>query len=112
MVSGSAQHDDVLIGNTLEDALMAWRQQPAQEKGGDDGFGAHTLPLPATTRLSAAIREQSAGMPVGDGLPRLKANVGFGSKADIGACITDVRLTPKSGHFGKRRSCPLSGHSE
>ena len=28
----------------------------------------------------------------------LAANVRFGSKADIGACVMDVRFTPESGH--------------
>ena len=34
--------------------------------------------------------------PAARSLPR--ANVRFGSKADIGACVADVRFTPKSGH--------------
>ena len=40
-------------------------------------------------------------------------NVRFGSKADISACVSDVRFTPKSGHSQRRLRCPLcakSGH--
>ena len=41
-------------------------------------------------------------------------NVRFGSKADIGVCVRDVRFTPDSGHAADRQECPLSaksGHS-
>ena len=42
------------------------------------------------------------------------SNVRFGSKADMGLPLTDVRFTPKSGHCSARQRCPLSaksGHS-
>src|SRR5215467_13864937 len=42
------------------------------------------------------------------------AHVRFGSKADIEAPSTDVRFTPKSGHWNSVARCPLcakSGHS-
>src|SRR6516165_9897422 len=35
------------------------------------------------------------------------ANVRFGSKADIGALLIDVRFTPKSGHRLSMSTCPL-----
>jgi hypothetical protein len=36
--------------------------------------------------------------------PRPRCHVRFGSKADIGASVTDVRFTPNSGHiFGPIR---------
>jgi len=41
------------------------------------------------------------------------ANVRFGSKADIQQCLTNVRFTPKSGHWNSVAKCPLcakSGH--
>jgi len=38
-------------------------------------------------------------------------DVRFGSKADIGTWITDVRFTPESGHFQRRLRCPLSAKS-
>src|SRR5262249_2619159 len=40
-------------------------------------------------------------------------DVRFGSKADIGEGATDVRFTPKSGHWNSAARCPLcakSGH--
>src|SRR5262249_48641614 len=45
----------------------------------------------------------------------LAANVRFGSKADIEACLRDVRFTPKSGHRNSVAECPLcakSGHCD
>ncbi len=42
-------------------------------------------------------------------------DVRFGSKADMGACVRDVRFTPESGHGPGRQKCPLSaksGHSD
>src|SRR5215467_8169039 len=45
---------------------------------------------------------------------RSGGNVRFGSLADIGACRSDVRFTPKSRHCGARMPCPLcakSGHA-
>jgi hypothetical protein len=42
-------------------------------------------------------------------------NVRFGSKADIEAPSSDVRFTPKSGHWLSASGCPLcakSGHSK
>ena len=41
----------------------------------------------------------------------VSGNVRFGSKADIGACVQDVRFTPKSGHSQRRVRCPLSAKS-
>src|SRR5262249_42280797 len=41
------------------------------------------------------------------------ADVRFGSKADIGEGATNVRFTPKSGHWNSLAGCPLcakSGH--
>jgi len=38
-------------------------------------------------------------------------DVRFGSKADIGANVADVRFTPESGHFRIRLRCPLSAKS-
>jgi hypothetical protein len=38
-------------------------------------------------------------------------NVRFGSKADIGAGVADVRFTLKSGHFLRQLACPLSAKS-
>ena len=41
-------------------------------------------------------------------------DVRFGSKADIGARLRDVRFTPKSGHWNSVVECPLcakSGHA-
>ena len=38
-------------------------------------------------------------------------NVRFGSKADIGASVKDVRFTPKSGHNGARKRPSCTGHS-
>src|SRR5215831_19357230 len=35
------------------------------------------------------------------------ANVRFGSKADIGACLRNVRFTPKSGHQSHASPCVL-----
>jgi hypothetical protein len=35
----------------------------------------------------------------------------FGSKADIGEGATDVRLTPKSGHWKSTVQCPLCAKS-
>src|SRR5262249_32522142 len=43
----------------------------------------------------------------------LAADVRFGSKADIAASPTNVRFTPKSGHWNLVCECPLcakSGH--
>jgi hypothetical protein len=34
-------------------------------------------------------------------------NVRFGSKADIGLALIDVRFTPKSGHRSVQLRCPL-----
>jgi hypothetical protein len=38
-------------------------------------------------------------------------NVRFGSKADIAACLSDVRFTPESGHVQCNSECPLSAKS-
>ena len=38
-------------------------------------------------------------------------NVRFGSKADIEACLRDVRFTPKSGHGSAPLRCPLCAKS-
>jgi len=42
--------------------------------------------------------------PVASGDQRSAFDVRFGSKADIEACIRDVRFTPESGHGAKRLS--------
>jgi hypothetical protein len=41
----------------------------------------------------------------------LAADVRFGSKADIKACLRDVRFTPKSGHWNSVVACPLYAKS-
>ena len=41
----------------------------------------------------------------------LGLDVRFGSKADIGAFVKDVRFTPESGHKTGRQECPLSANS-
>ncbi len=41
----------------------------------------------------------------------LGLDVRFGSKADIGATVRDVRFTPESGHSQRRPGCPLSAIS-
>src|SRR6516164_1303380 len=38
-------------------------------------------------------------------------NVRFGSKADIAACLINVRFTPKSGHWNLVAQCPLCAKS-
>jgi hypothetical protein len=41
------------------------------------------------------------------------SNVRYGSKADIGEAVKNVRFTPESGHWGRSQDCPLlakSGH--
>jgi hypothetical protein len=38
----------------------------------------------------------------------MNINVRFGSKADMGACVRDVRFTPKSGHKIQSAACPPS----
>jgi hypothetical protein len=38
----------------------------------------------------------------------LKYEVRFGSLADIGGLIWNVRFTPESGHPARRNRCPLS----
>jgi hypothetical protein len=38
-------------------------------------------------------------------------HVCFGSKADMGLPLIDVRFTPKSGHWEARLRCPLSAIS-
>jgi hypothetical protein len=43
--------------------------------------------------LRAAFFAANAGIAI-------RVNVRFGSKADIGASVKDVRFTPKSGHEG------------
>ena len=35
-----------------------------------------------------------------------RVNVRFGSKADISACVRDVRFTPESGHFRRAHDAP------
>jgi hypothetical protein len=40
-----------------------------------------------------------------------KADVSFGSKADIKARPFDVRFTPKSGHWDSATKCPLRAKS-
>src|SRR5262245_23924593 len=39
------------------------------------------------------------------------SNVRFGSKADIQHSLTDVRFTPKSGHWLSKSRCPLCAKS-
>src|SRR5262249_31560116 len=38
-------------------------------------------------------------------------DVRFGSKADIEACLRDVRFTPNSGHYFSASGCPLCAKS-
>jgi hypothetical protein len=43
----------------------------------------------------------------------MRRHVRFGSKADMGLPLIDVRFTPKSGHWNSIDECPLcakSGH--
>jgi hypothetical protein len=40
-----------------------------------------------------------------------QVNVCFGSKADIAASPTNVRFTPKSGHWNSVAACPLCAKS-
>jgi hypothetical protein len=44
-------------------------------------------------------------------LRRYGVNVRFGSKADIGGRLGNVRFTPKSGHRNSRAECPLCAKS-
>jgi len=41
----------------------------------------------------------------------IHGNVSFGSKADISACVRNVRFTPESGHSAGTEKCPLSAIS-
>ena len=49
--------------------------------------------------------------PLHSGWPGRDANVRFGSLADIGERISDVRFTPRSRHTQRRHRCPLSAKS-
>jgi len=40
-------------------------------------------------------------------VPRMRANVRFGSKAEVKTFYFDVRFTPKSGHCWAPSWCPL-----
>ena len=50
----------------------------------------------------------------GERLADIRVNsddVRFGSKADIGVCVADVRFTPESGHSAGHKNYPLSAIS-
>ena len=46
-----------------------------------------------------------------DSLPMFRANVRFGSKADICSAQANVRFTAKNGHVRCNERCPLSANS-
>jgi hypothetical protein len=44
-------------------------------------------------------------------VPKLGWDVRFGSLADVGQPIRDVRFAPESGHTHRQHKCPLSANS-
>jgi hypothetical protein len=44
-------------------------------------------------------------------VPKLGWDVRFGSLADVGQPIRDVRFAPESGHTHRQHKCPLSAKS-
>src|SRR6476659_623831 len=51
------------------------------------------------------------GRPLGSGFRTVLSHVRFGSLADIGQPIRDVRFTPDSGHSSVQLECPKSVNS-
>jgi hypothetical protein len=54
------------------------------------------------------VSRQTSGL---EGVGGEDANVRFGSKADIATPPTNVRFTPKSGHYRSANKCPLCAKS-
>src|SRR5262249_46697921 len=81
---------------------------------------APAIPLTKSRRRIASPQCSEKGIIVAGQTGRLEvvktalSNVRFGSKVDIAQCETNVRFTPKSGHWLSVSGCPLcakSGHS-
>ena len=76
-------------------------------------FGAR-LPVSGLTGTQRKPERRLAARSFPELVGNIRVNsedVRFGSKADISACVRDVRFTPKSGHFQRRLRCPLSAKS-
>ena len=76
------------------------------------GASSHRLPLGSGRGIVAAQRGVLiVAKSSFDRCPLGAFNVRFGSKADMGLPLIDVRFTPKSGHCSRRWACPLCANS-